>query len=141
MPAGDLDELVLGGYLDGSIYLTFELPEGEVKAAVLVLFPAEGASGGDPQTIRVSRVRHFEGATLTHRTRPVVSQIGPGRRLAEVPDRPVRVDVTELLGDQNGERVHLMASGEGDGVPWRIASPVALDPERAPRLELRLARR
>lgn len=139
--AADLDELVLGGSLDGSVFLAFDLPEGEVREAVLVLFPAEGASGGDRQTLRLSRVRAFEGPTLTHRNRPVVSKIGPGRTLAAVPDRPLRVDVTELLDDgDSGERVHLMASGDGDGVPWRIASPVALDPERAPRLELRLAR-
>ncbi len=140
-PAGDLDELVLGGYLDGSVFLAFDIPEGEVRQAVLVLYPAEGAIGGDRQTVRVSRVRAFEGATLTHRTRPVVSRVGPGRELAAVPDRPVRVDVTSLIAEDPSERVHLMASGEGDGIPWRIASPVALDSARAPRLELRLGLR
>lgn len=137
----DLDELLLGGQVDGSVFLAFDLPEGEIREAVLVLRPAEGATGGDRQTVRVSRARAFEGAELTHRSQPVVSRIGPGRQLSAVPDRPVRLDVTELLRDESAERVHLMATGDGDGVPWRIASPVALEPERAPRLELRLARR
>lgn len=140
-PTGDLDELALGGHVDGEVFLAFDLPEGEVSQAILVLYPVEGAIGGDRQTVRVSRVRAFEGASLTHRTRPVVSRVGPGRELSAVPDRPVRVDVTDLLTEDPSERVHLMASGEGDGSPWRIASPVALDAERAPRLELRLRRR
>ncbi len=136
----DLDELLLGGEPGGSVYLAFDLPAGEVREAVLVLHPAEGASGGDRQTIRVSRVRAFEGEELSHRSQPVVSRIGPGRSLAAVPDRPLRLDVTALLRDEPAERVYLMASGGGDGAPWRIASPVALDLERTPRLELRLAR-
>lgn len=139
--AGELDELLLGGAPGGAVYLAFDLPDGEVRQAVLVLHPAEGANGGERQTLRVARVRPFEGAGLDHRTRPVVSRLGPGRTLAAPPDRPVRVDVTELVDDEPGARVHLRATGDGEGVPWRIASPIALDPERAPRLELRLARR
>ena len=133
---GDQDEALLGGDADGAIYLTFALPDRAVERAVLVLHPVPGASGGSSQTVRVARVRPFEGATLTHRSRPTTAELGPARTLAPVTDRPIRIDVTALVHDT--ELLHLAVSASGEGLPWRIASPLALDAERTPRLELAL---
>ena len=137
--AGEMDVLLLGGEPGGAVYLAFDLPSGHVAQAVLVLHPAEGATGAEPQTIRVSRVREFEGAELTHRSRPLVSSVGPGRHLTSVADRAIRVDVTELV-DPDEPRLFLAATADGEGAPWRIASPVARDPDRAPHLEVRITR-
>lgn len=139
--AQGLDELLLGGSLDGTVHFSFDLPEGEVVAAVLTIYPApRGAHTSTPQTLRAYRTTEI-GSHVSRAVPPRrIGRFGASRRVAARANRPLRIDVTDLVRDVAGEeRVHLaLDARRSDGLAWRIASPTAENDELHPRLDLRL---
>ena len=135
------DAAALGGNAGAAMYLMFQIPSGQIERAVLVISPAETMAGASAQSLRVSSTTAFDGDDLTHRNRPGLRRIGPQRTLSFVADRPLRFDVRPLLTESPAP-VYLVIEAtpepSGNPVPWRIATPLALDVDRRPVLELQL---
>ncbi|MEM9074649.1 MAG: hypothetical protein AAGE52_39505 [Myxococcota bacterium] len=134
------DEALLGGDAGGRIHLAFPLPEGEIVGAVLTLIPAPRASLQGERVLRTFRTAPFRGDRVSRRVPPRrIGRYGTARWTLGAADRPLRIDVTALVQDEDGERVHLAVEVPGDdGLAWRIASPLAEDPARHPSLDLRV---
>lgn len=134
-----LDELLLGGSLDGTIHFTFELPEGEVVAAILTIFPAPRAHTSTPQTLRAFRTTEI-GPRVSRAVPPRrIGRFGSSQRVAARQNRPLRIDVTDLVRQAGEPRVHLaLDARHADGLAWRIASPAAENDSLHPRLDVRV---
>lgn len=140
------DVLLLGGDLGAVAYLGFgPLPvEAGVVRAQLVLQPHESWSGAPVDArVLVHRTRPFRGGGLTRRAAPESLGGSVDERPIEAGGpRPIVLDVTDALRQaRQAGRAHLyleLRVDEAQGLPWRLASPRAADPDLRPRLELGL---
>ena len=137
--AQDLDELLLGGSVGGTVHLAFDLPRGEISVAVLTIYPAPRAHVSTPQTLRAFRTTAFGDAVSRAVPPRRIGRFGSSRHVAGRPNRPVRIDVTGLVRDEREGRVHLgLDAREREGLPWRIASPIAENDALHPHLDVRV---
>ncbi len=134
------DEWLLGGEVDGRLYLAFDVPAGEIVTAVLRLTPIPRSPSLGAMTLQIFRTRSFVGARVSHRRRPRrIRRVGSMRRVEGAEGRPIYLDVTELVRGREGSRVFLgVAANDGDTTPWRIASPLANDVDAQPHLDVRI---
>ena len=129
----------MGGSLDGTIHFAFDLPEGEIVAAVLTVFPATRAHTTHTQTLRAYRTTPFDDAMSRAVPPRRIGRFGSSRRIAARQNRPLRIDVTELVRSEHAPRVHLAIDARRpDGLAWRIASPTAENDALHPRLDVRV---
>lgn len=138
---GALDEALLGGPMSGTLYLAFALPQdARVVSAVLTLSTAADDAPGDPQLVRAFALRSLE-APISRRTAPGRGPAGAGRFAN--PSGAFHLDITELARRAARRREPLSIGVEAEeaaALPWRIASPTALESARRPHLDLRLIR-
>lgn len=140
------DVLLLGGDLGAVAYLGFgPLPaEAGVVRAQLVLQPHESWSGAPVDArVVVRRTRPFRGDGLTRRAAPESLGGSVDERPVEAGGpRPIVLDLTDAVRQaQRAGRAHLhveLRVDGAEGLPWRLASPRAVDPDLRPRLELGL---
>lgn len=142
---GDEDGLDLGGAPNAVVHLAFPYPEKrDVLQATLTLRPHPTFSGArQPVMVAVHETDPFTGRALARRWEPRTR----GAPVVQLPlsptaEQPIRFDVTPLF---EGPRAHrccvyltLRAMDHREGLPWRLASPRAVDSRLHPSLELLL---
>ncbi|MBX3247091.1 MAG: hypothetical protein KF901_07920 [Myxococcales bacterium] len=132
------DQLPLGR--GAEVFLAFEVPPGELLRAVLTLHVTSASGVGDVQVFASTA---FVGDEVDRGWVPRrLGRVEVAREALAGPGRPVRVDVARLIAraglGREGGRVYLGLRRAGDAARWRVASPVAVDPELWPSLDLRV---
>ena len=141
LPAGD--DLAIDGRGDRIAYLAFgPVPrDREVVEAVLRLAPPASGTLGRARLV-LERTAPFFGVRLTWRHRPAARQTIATRTVDGPSARSIRFDITALLQTAQRERRDWLFVGlrrsDDDSLPFAVASPVAADRARRPRIELLL---
>lgn len=139
-PTMQLDEVALGGPMDGRLYLQFDLPPGRIVSAVLTLSTADEAAPSASQRVQVFGLRGLP-ENISRTNEPGRGRAGAQRELT--PGSVLHLDVTDLAREATDASDPLLlgidAATRG-ARPWRIATPRALDSQRRPTLHVRYVR-